>query len=105
MLVDRQSLRDMVPEFFYETLDNMSLQRGGGTRTEYQRDMSIISAPYFTESGRSADWGLYCFQCRHNVNQHTIMHTEVGLMDHIAQFRINHYAPYPQAPQLAYILA
>jgi hypothetical protein len=98
MLVDRPSLCDMVPEASYETLDDVSLQVGDGARTEYRRYMSVISAPYFTASGRSADWGLYCFQCRHNIHQARIMHTEVGLVDHIARFGIDHYVdPYSLA--------
>ncbi|KAG6012530.1 hypothetical protein E4U54_007486 [Claviceps lovelessii] len=57
--------------------------------TRYRRYMSIISAPYFDPSGRSADWGVYCMGCcddtedeRHFRNNFT----KDGLVEHIARY-------------------
>lgn len=92
MLLDRQSLRDEVSDISTQTF-NERLQPLDITTREPLRYVSIISAPYFTSSGRLADWGYYCTKCRDKTKPdlpYRIKYTEDGFLDHIAQHGINH---------------
>ncbi|KID96028.1 F-box domain containing protein, partial [Metarhizium majus ARSEF 297] len=92
MLLDRQSLRNRISRGSTQAFDDVSWQVDLTTR-EPRRFMSIISAPFFTSSGRSADWGFYCNKCIDNKEPETHYrnkYTESGFMDHMARFGINH---------------
>ncbi|KAG8426320.1 hypothetical protein J3459_008234 [Metarhizium acridum] len=92
MLLDRQSLRNRTLGSSTQAFDD-GLRQVDLTTGEPRRYMSIISAPFFTSSGRSADWGLHCTKCIDNKEPATHFrnkYTESGFMDHIALFGINH---------------
>lgn len=92
MLLDRQSLRNRVSKISAQPFDDWLWQLDLTTR-EPRRYMSIISAPYVTSSGRSADWGFYCTKCIDNKEPATYFrnkYTGDGFMDHIARYGVNH---------------
>lgn len=86
MLLDRQSLLNTASEVSSQTFDQGLGQLDLTTR-EPQRYMSIISAPYFTSSSHSADWGVYCNRCIDNREPAMYFrhkYTEDGFVDHMA---------------------
>ncbi|QPH00841.1 hypothetical protein C2857_004882 [Epichloe festucae Fl1] len=81
-------MRNVRPRKFDDSIWQLDL-----TTREPRRYMSIISAPYFTSSGRSADWGFYCIKCIES--KETAMHfrnkyTEDGFADHMVRYGVNH---------------
>lgn len=92
MLLDRQSLRNRASEVSTQTFEE-GLRQLDLTTREPRRYMSIISVPYFTASGRSANWGFYCTKCIDNKEPATHFrnkYTEDGFINHIARYGINH---------------
>ncbi|EFY95163.1 hypothetical protein X797_010146 [Metarhizium robertsii] len=92
MLLDRQSLRNRISRGSSQAFDDGFRQVDLTTR-EPRRFMSIISAPFFTSSGRSADWGFHCTKCIDYTEPATHFrnkYTESAFMDHMALFGINH---------------
>ncbi|GAB0132884.1 hypothetical protein EsDP_00001305 [Epichloe bromicola] len=92
MLLDRQFLRNKASQTSTRKFDDSIWQLDLTTR-EPRRYMSIITAPYFTSSGRSADWGFYCIKCIES--KETAMHfrnkyTEDGFADHMVRYGVNH---------------
>jgi hypothetical protein len=77
MLLDRQSLRNRASEISTQTFDEWFRQLDLTTR-EPRRYMSIISAPYFTSSGHSADWGFYCSKCIESTQKMALWITSHG---------------------------
>ncbi|KAI0433108.1 hypothetical protein F5Y09DRAFT_329277 [Xylaria sp. FL1042] len=51
--------------------------------------VSIISAPYLSSSGQSADWGVYCDACRRSGQPETHFrnkYTKDGFLDHCERY-------------------
>ncbi|KAH8589190.1 hypothetical protein B0O99DRAFT_692758 [Bisporella sp. PMI_857] len=64
------------------------MQEQDHTTREPRRYMSIISAPYFSSLGHSADWGFHCAGCIDDTEPAThfrIRYTRDAILDHIGR--------------------
>lgn len=91
-LLDRQSLRRdaarMPPPGQEAEAGGLDLKT-----MEPRRHMAIISAPYFTSSGRSVDWGFYCTSCIDSTAgalDFRDKFTRDGFAGHLARYGVTH---------------
>ncbi|KAK4113083.1 hypothetical protein N656DRAFT_789178 [Canariomyces notabilis] len=97
MLVDLQSMNKRASEI-RGTKVFIRVSTQCATTDENRRHMAIISAPYFSSSGRSAHWGFYCAKCNEDKEESMLdrsKYTEKEFANHMAEYGIDpHEDPY-----------
>ncbi|KAI1121155.1 hypothetical protein F5Y10DRAFT_288879 [Nemania abortiva] len=86
LLFDRQSVVEYVRHHPIHAHSEGSQELDDYMTTEPRRYMSIISAPYLSSSGQSADWGYFCTRCKESTDPATffrIKYTKEGILEHI----------------------
>ncbi|TRX94855.1 hypothetical protein FHL15_004316 [Xylaria flabelliformis] len=87
-LFDRQAVLESALKTSTLAIDDSIRQQDITTR-EPRRHMSIISAPCFSSSGLSADWGFYCTGCKESKELEKNLrnkYTANGIVGHIRRY-------------------
>lgn len=91
-LFDRQSVDGRLSEVCVLRLKKAE-RRIDHVDKEAIRFMSVITAPYFTLSGRAAHWGYHCATCRDSARLGPFFRhkfTGDGFVDHMVRLGLNH---------------
>jgi hypothetical protein len=87
LLFDRQSVVRYVRQGIIHG-PSKRIQQLDRKATKPRRYMSIISAPYLSSSGQSADWGYFCTRCKDSKDPVTFFRTKFtkdGVLEHLKQ--------------------
>ncbi|KAI0197061.1 hypothetical protein EV127DRAFT_465703 [Xylaria flabelliformis] len=90
LLFDRRSMVKRLRHGHVHT-SGETIQQLDRKTSEPRRYMTIITAPYFTSSGQSADWGYFCERCRPgtDIARLRAKFTRDGILEHIRQHEVN----------------